>query len=153
MEIAYRHIRENELDALLGLHKHLFDTDDPLPDAGRLQQVWQEIIGDPKIHYLVADVENKIVAACILVVIPNLTRGTRSYALVENVVTHADFRKRGIGSGLMKYAQQVAWDNGCYKVMLATSRQRDDIYRFYENTGFIRGTKTAFIITVAGINE
>ena len=127
METAYRRVRGNELDALLDLHKHLFDTDDPLPDASRVQQVWQEIIGDPKIHYLVAEAENKIVAACILVVIPNLTRGTHPYGLIENVVTHADYRKRGIGNGLMKYAQQIAWENGCYKVMLATGRQQDGI--------------------------
>ena len=146
MNIIYRSIQNSELPGLLELHKHLFDEDLPVPDNKTVQRIWQEIMTDRKMHCLVAEADREIVAACILTVIPNLTRGGQSYGLIENVVTHADYRKKGIGTGLLKYAQQTAWDNGCYKIMLMTGRQRDEIFRFYEKAGFKRGTKTAFIV-------
>jgi len=146
MKVIYRLIRKDELSDLLGLHKYLFDDDLPVPDDKTMQSIWQEIITDRKMHCLVAETNRNIVASCILTVIPNLTRGGQPYGLIENVVTHVDYRKQGIGTGLLRYAQQTAWDNGCYKVMLMTGRQGDDILRFYESAGFKKGTKTAFII-------
>jgi len=145
MNVIYRLIRHDELPALLDLHKHLFDEDLPVPDEKTLSRIWSEMLADRKMNCLAAEADGKIVASCILTVIPNLTRSGQSYGIIENVVTHADYRKKGIGTGLLKYAQQLAWDCGCYKVSLMTGRQRDDIFRFYENAGFIRGTKTAFI--------
>jgi len=113
MNIIYRSIQNSELPGLLELHKHLFDEDLPVPDNKTVQRIWQEIMTDRKMHCLVAEADREIVAACILTVIPNLTRGGQSYGLIENVVTHTDYRKQGIGTGLLKYAQQTAWDNGC----------------------------------------
>jgi GNAT superfamily N-acetyltransferase len=146
VKTKYRHIKPDEMPELLALYKHLHAADDPMPEGDKLQQLWQENLSDKKMHLLVAESENRIVASCVLVVIPNLTRGGRPYGFIENVVTHTDYRKKGIGTGLLKYAQQIAWNKGCYKVMLMTSRQQPEIFRFYENAGFQRGTKTGFII-------
>jgi GNAT superfamily N-acetyltransferase len=146
MKVIYRSIKQEELPALLELHKHLFDEDLPAPDETTINQIWADMLADTKMHVLAAEVDAKIVASCILTIIPNLTRGGQSYGIIENVVTHSAYRKKGIGTGLLKYAQQIAWNNGCYKVSLMTGRQRDEIFRFYEHAGFVRGTKTAFIV-------
>jgi GNAT superfamily N-acetyltransferase len=146
MNVIYRIIRKDELPALLELYKHLHETDLPLPDNKTVKRIWNEILTDNKMKCIVAEVDNRIAATCILVIVPNLTRGGHSYGLIENVVTLIEYRKKGIGTGLLQYAQQLAWDSGCYKVMLMTGRQRDEIFRFYEKAGFRRGTKTAFII-------
>lgn len=146
MKVINRSIHNNELPSLLELYTHLHENDLPLTDDIVINRIWHDILTDKKIHCLVAETENRIVASCILVVVPNLTRGGKPYGLIENVVTHTDYRKKGIGTGLLKFAQQTAWEAGCYKVMLMTGRQRDEIFRFYENAGFDRGTKTAFII-------
>ncbi len=145
MEVKYRKIRVDELPALLELYKHLHVSDAPLPEGEKLRQLWQENLTDNKMHLLVAEADHKIVASCVLVVIPNMTRGGRSYGLIENVVTHAEYRRKGTGSGLLKYAKQIAWNKGCYKVMLMTGRQQPEIFRFYENAGFRRGEKTGFV--------
>ncbi len=79
------------------------------------------------------------------IIIRNLTHNLRPYALIENVVTHASYRGRGFASALMARAVQIAGQSGCYKVMLMTGSKKDETLRFYENCGFNRNEKTAFI--------
>ena len=140
-----RAIRHHELPALLELYRHLHATDTPLPTDAVLQQIWDEILRDPKLHYFVADLDGELVASCTLAIIPNLTRGARAYGLVENVVTHPTHRRKGIGTRLLQVALQTAWEKNCYKVMLLTGSKSEEIHRFYERAGFRRGIKTGFI--------
>ena len=145
MEIQFRSIRTNELSSLLDLYKYLHSDESPLPAEEFLNQVWESFITDPKIHCVVGDVEGRLAASCTLVIIPNLTRGARPYGLIENVVTHPEYRKKGFGSSLLRYTLQLAWEKQCYKVMLLTGRQEEETLRFYEKAGFKRGVKTGFI--------
>ena len=94
---------------------------------------------------IVAVEDGLIVASCTLVVVPNLTRGARSYGLIENVVTHAAFRRRGLGRRVLHHALAMAWELRCYKVMLLTGSREESTLRFYERAGFKRGVKTGFI--------
>lgn len=145
MDITYREIKPDERDQLLELYKHLNTNDLPLPDESEVEAKWQEILADQKIHCIVAEAAGRLVASCILVIIPNLTRGAKPYGLIENVVTHAEYRKKGIGRSLLQYALTIAWQHQCYKVMLLTGRKDEATLRFYENCGFIGGVKTGFI--------
>jgi len=145
MNLQIRAIRPDELPVLLELYQHLHAADEPLPDAATLTRVWDELCTDPKLHCLVATVDDAPVASCILAIIPNLTRGARPYGLIENVVTHADYRRRGIGTALLQHALAVAWEHNCYKVMLLTGRKDEKVLRFYEQAGFQRDVKTGFI--------
>ena len=78
-------------------------------------------------------------------VIPNLTRGGKPYALIENMVTRADWRKRGFGSAILKAETEQAWEEGCYKVMLLTGSRKPDTLAFYAAAGFEQ-SKTGFQI-------
>lgn len=140
-----RYIRESELNDLLDLYRHLNKDDPRLQENESLTSLWHEILEDPGQHYLAAEVNGRIVSSCVLVVINNLTRGARPYGLIENVVTHDEHRNKGYGTRLLDKALQIARDNGCYKVMLMSSRG-EEILRFYENAGFVRGKKTGFVV-------
>jgi GNAT superfamily N-acetyltransferase len=82
--------------------------------------------------------------SCTLSIIPNLTRGARSYGVIENVVTHPGHRRTGLGRSVLASALEAAWDANCYKVMLATGSPKSETLRFYESAGFERGGKTFF---------
>lgn len=88
---------------------------------------------------------NVAIATVTLVVVPNLTRNGASYALIENVVTHADHRKRGYARAVIAHAVADAWSAGCYKVMLLTGSKNPATFRFYENCGFVQ-EKTGYQI-------
>jgi GNAT superfamily N-acetyltransferase len=144
-DVLFRTIERHELPALLDLYRHLRDADAPLPADDVLWQVWEEILQDPKMRVLVADLDGSLVASCTLAIIPNLTRGARPYGLVENVVTHSAHRRQGIGTRLLRHALQTAWEWNCYKVMLLTGSKSEGTLQFYEQAGFRKGIKTGFI--------
>lgn len=145
LKAAVRKIRKDELSALLELYRHLHADDVPLVVDADLERLWWRILDDPQLHYFVAEADDKIVSSCTLAIIPNLTRGAKPYGLIENVVTHSDFRKRGLGTRVLQAALKFAWEQDCYKVMLLTGRNDPATLRFYERAGFEGGVKTGFV--------
>jgi GNAT superfamily N-acetyltransferase len=143
--ITFRTITQTDREGLLALYRHLNPEDPPLMDKEAVRDTWNAMLADPKISCFVADHQTNLIASCVLVVIPNLTRGAQPYGLIENVVTHPDFRKQGIGTALLQFALSHAWTSGCYKVMLLTGRKEESVMQFYEKAGFKKGIKTGFI--------
>lgn len=140
-----RLIKKDELKSLLSLYKYLIPDDIELEVDTEVIKHWDEILSDKNLFYLVIEENGKIVSSCTLAVIKNLTRSARPYGLIENVVTHPDYRNRGYGTAILNKAVKICRKKDCYKVMLLTSRKEDHIFRFYENAGFDRGEKTGFI--------
>jgi GNAT superfamily N-acetyltransferase len=97
---------------------------------------------------VVAEHEGVIVSSCVLVLVRNLTRGARPYGLIENVVTHADYRRKGYGQLILQKALEIASDFGCYKLMLMTSSRMEGINDFYEGCGFNKGEKTGYVLRI-----
>ena len=143
--INVRLITRDELPQLLALYHYLNPVDTPLPTDDILQSIWDGILRDPRLYYIVADVDNQLVATCNLTIVPNLTRGARPYGIIENVVTHLDYRQQGFGTQVLHYALALAWQQQCYKVMLLSGSKREETLNFYENAGFKRGLKTGFV--------
>lgn len=102
---------------------------------------------------MVAEADDRLISTCVLVIVPNLTRGARPYGLIENVVTHPSYRGRGIGTRLLQHALDSAWRRNCYKVMLLTGSRREETLRFYELAGFQRNVKTGFVAYPPGVGQ
>ena len=68
---------------------YLYLHEKSIPEASEhLRNTWDNIMNDANHHLIVCEIDGKIVASCVCVIIPNLTRNVRPYAFVENVVTH-----------------------------------------------------------------
>lgn len=139
-----REIRPEDFLSLMELYTHLHEQDVPVMDE-RTGALWMRLVEDKDYHILVAEAEGTIVSSCTCVIIPNLTRGQRPYAFVENVVTHPDHRKQGLASACLERARQIAMGEGCYKMMLLTGSKEESTLRFYEAAGYNRKDKMAFI--------
>ena len=144
MPVTIREVADDELFALLCLYAHLHPEDEMLP-LGEAAQIWKTLRQDPNQQCWGAYWNDLLAATCTLIVVPNLTRGGRPYGLIENVVTHPDHQRRGLGTAVLKQALQAAWEQGCYKVMLMTGSKNEATLRFYEKAGFERGVKTGFV--------
>jgi len=128
---------------MLALYRHLSPEDPPVAPAVA-EAAWHALLHSGLTTVFVAEAEGRAVASCTLVIVPNLTRGGRSYGVIENVVTHAAHRRRGLGQAVLRAALEAAWAADCYKVMLASGSKQEATLRFYETAGFTRGSKTFF---------
>jgi len=148
MEPIIRKIQLHELEGLLQLYTDLHKHDAPLERGERLDKQWERMLGNPGMEIWVVESEGRLAASCTLVIVDNLTRGGRPYALIENVVTRVDERRRGFGHAVLRQAIDSACLHGCYKVMLMTSSKSDEVHQFYEGAGFKKGVKTGFIVNL-----
>lgn len=146
MNVVVRALDSNDLDALLQLYAQLHPSLPPPRREPRMEATWASILRDPAQVYLGAFAGGVLVSACNAAVIPNLTYGARPYAVIENVVTHADWRRRGIGARVMRELLEWCWARGCYKASLTSSVSRGEAHEFYDALGFDRNSKHAFVM-------
>ena len=134
----------SDLHGLLELYLHLHETAVP-EDSQVLRAAWSRIMADENHHIIVDEDGGRLVASCVCVVIPNLTRNARPYAFIENVVTHADYRRQGRARACLDYAREIARGANCYKLMLMTGSKSAGTLDFYRKCGYNDADKTAFI--------
>jgi len=142
--MTVRELQPSDLQSLLALYRHLNPMDPPLDD-GTARDIWLETLANPRSRHFGGFDGDVLVSACTITVIPNLTRGGRPYALIENVVTDATHRRRGWGNAVLAAALEFAWSHGCYKVMLLTGRKNEATHRFYEKARFSKDEKQGFV--------
>ena len=139
-----REAMEKDLKEILELYLCLHE--ESIPEQSEvLSHTWKQILNDENHHLIVNEIAGKIVSSCVCVIVPNLTRNVRPYALVENVVTHTEFRGQGLASECLEYAKQIAKQYNCYKMMLLTGSREKETLNFYRNAGYNSTDKTAFI--------
>lgn len=144
MNYTIRELENKDFQQLMELYTHLHEKDIPEMDE-RVSSVWETILADKNHHIIVAELNGKIISSCVCVIIPNLTRNQRPYAFVENVVTHSDFRGKGIATACLNYAREIAKSENCYKLMLLTGSKNENTLNFYRRAGYNSEDKTAFI--------
>lgn len=139
-----REALKEDLDELLNLYLFLHEKNIP-ENSDYLENTWKTIIEDINHHIIVNEVNGKIVSSCVCVIVPNLTRNIRPYALIENVVTNEGYRGKGYATECLNYAKEIAIKNNCYKMMLLTGTKNENTLAFYKSAGYNSDDKIAFI--------
>ena len=110
------------------------------PKEEQDMDVWQNMLEkfaqDENMYLLVAEEGGKVVSSVQMAIIEGLTHNVRPFAVIENVVTHADYRNRGYASALLEKASEIARERRCYKVFLETGSNKESTLNFYRNNGF-----------------
>lgn len=146
-----REIKENDLEGLLKLYLHLHETKVPDID-NRIKSTWDKILSNEDYHIIVAEEDGIVVSSCTCIIVPNLTREASSYALIENVVTHEEYRGRGLAAKCLDYANEIANTNDCYKMMLITGSSNQTTHEFYKRNGYFSDGKTAYYKLLKEVN-
>lgn len=135
---------KEDLDELLNLYLFLHEKNIP-ENSEYLENTWKTIIEDINHHIVVKEINGKIVSSCVCVIVPNLTRNIRPYALIENVVTNDEYRGKGYATECLNYVKEIAIKNNCYKMMLLTGTKNENTLAFYKSAGYNSDDKIAFI--------
>lgn len=143
-ELMTREITDKDYEGLMKLYMQLHGNPYPEKDT-EMAELWNRILEDKDHHIIVAEKDGRIVSSCVCVIVPNLTHGQRPYALIENVITDEAYRKQGLATACLDYAKELAIHENCYKMMLLTGSKDESTLRFYEEAGYNRRDKTAFI--------
>jgi len=138
-----RSATQDDLHQMLRLYRYLHPNE-PQLEAATAERIWMTLLKSNFMTVIVAQAAELLVSSCTLAIVPNLSRGGRSYGVIENVVTHAEYRKLGLGRRVLAHAIDIAVRADCYKVHLATGSKQEATLGFYERAGFQRGAKTYF---------
>ncbi len=93
-DFVIRPAARSDLPSLMTLYRHLNPTD-PVLDEALAEERFSAILLQPGMTVFIGYAGDVAAATVTSVVVPNLTRSGAPYGLIENVVTHADHRKRG----------------------------------------------------------
>lgn len=140
----FRAAESRDFHDILRLYRQMHPTD-PVVDDGSDAVTFTQILATAGLHLFVLEIDGRVVATTYLNVIPNLTRGTSSYAVIENVVVEESLRGTGLGKQIIAGTLQAAWDAGCYKAMLMTGSRNPATHAFYRACGFSPDAKTAYL--------
>ena len=108
---------------------------DPLPQS--YHDAFAAITNDPRQTLIVGEKAGTIVACLQLTLIPGLSHKGAWRAQIESVRVSAAHRGSGIGYALMRYALDLARQQGCRTAQLTTDKTRTDAHRFYSRLGFV----------------
>jgi ribosomal protein S18 acetylase RimI-like enzyme len=108
-------------------------------------ELWQRIISQGGKIFAAVD-GGKVAASCTVSLIPNIPHNGRPLGYIENVITHEDYRRRGLGRQVMIRAMDYAKENNCYRVFLESGVSRTEAHEFYHSLGFDSTAKKAFQI-------
>ena len=128
------------------LYKELVGKNTAVADGPLGAKRWAAVVTHSGTTVFVAEMpEAGVVGALTLHVLPNVSFGGQSYALVENVIVAKDHRGKGIGRALMETAVKEAWKSDCHQIMLLTGREMQ-AEGFYTHLGFEAEAKAGLIL-------
>lgn len=115
--LRIRPIAHGDLSDLTSLYRHLY-PDYHIFAASLARDAFTQAIDEPGRTILVGFQGKELVSACTLIMIPNATSVGKPAALIENVVTHSDHRRKGFASKVLCCAVKLAWRVGSVKVLI-----------------------------------
>jgi ribosomal protein S18 acetylase RimI-like enzyme len=119
-------------DDFLGATRERYEI--PLPES--YVKAFEEIEADKNNELIVAETGGEIVGTLQITFTPSISFQGGKRATVESVRVDAQFRGRGFGKELIKWAIERARAENCFAIQLTTNAERKDARRFYEDLGF-----------------
>ncbi len=101
------------------------------------------ILGDPRQHLLLAEVDGQ---ACGLVAMDlrySLTRGADQVRITALVVS-PDYSRQGIGRRLLREVEGISRRAGVAKIEVTSNPRRRDAHAFYHACGYLDGSRHFF---------
>jgi ribosomal protein S18 acetylase RimI-like enzyme len=109
----------------------------PSPGAGqeeRFRAVYEEQLGDPGTHHLVAEGDGELVGFCSLHFRGRLNQ-SQLEAWIPDLVVSPATRRQGVAQVLLEVAVLAARERDCHQLTLESGYARAEAHRLYERFG------------------
>lgn len=107
----------------------------PLPQS--YYDAFDRINRDENQHLTIVEKNKEVIGVFQLTFIPYLTYQGSLRAQIEGVRIRADFRGKGLGEKMFRWAIEKSKEEGAHLLQLTTDKKRPDALRFYEKLEFI----------------
>ena len=141
IELTFRKAKESDIpkivemlaDDELGSKREDYKV--PLPKS--YYNAFQNILQDKNQELIIFENSNKeVIGTLQLTFVPYLTYRGGLRSQIEAVRIHKEFRGKGFGKKMFKWAIKRSIDKGAHLVQLTTDKKRPDAIDFYKALGF-----------------
>ncbi len=142
MSVNIREATEADLPQVLALYAQPDMDNGHVLSVEQAKEVFAQFQSYPNYRLFVACLNNTtpyaVVGTFALLIMHNLAHCGTPSAIVEDVVVSPEQQGRGTGKAMMAWAQKLAREAGCYKLVLSSNQKRERAHAFYESLGFQR---------------
>ncbi|MCX7914515.1 MAG: GNAT family N-acetyltransferase [Thermodesulfovibrionales bacterium] len=136
MEIEIREASLSDLPDILLLHSYLEFDESKVLTLSEAERVCERIKKYPNYKIYIGIVDNVVVATFALLIMERLGHKGTPSGIVEDIVVHPQWRRKGIGKSIIQFAMERCKEKGCYKLTLSSNMKRLDAHLFYDSVGF-----------------
>jgi GNAT superfamily N-acetyltransferase len=129
MTIVIESVQKKHMETVINmLHNHISEF---RPPKEQLNEIWNLFAAQSNVHSVVAILNDEVVGFGSVVIETKIRGGYMGH--IEDIVSHEDFRCKGIGRTIVQSLSQIAKDEGCYKVALQCKEHNVE---FYQQCGY-----------------
>jgi N-acetylglutamate synthase-like GNAT family acetyltransferase len=136
-----RRATKEDAEAVANLYREL----DTLSPVSVLPERIEAVANSNTTYLLVCDDAGEIIATALVCLCQDVMFDNQPFALVENVVVSADYKREGIGKSMMDYIEAFCLEQDCSKIMLQTSSENRAARDFYTAMGYDPDAKIGFV--------
>lgn len=138
---SIRRATKDDAEAITNLYRGL----NTLSPVSVLPERVDAVANSTNTYLLVCDDAGEIIATALVCLCQDVMFDNQPFALVENVVVRADYKREGIGKSMMDYIEAFCLEQDCSKIMLQTSSGNRNARDFYTAMNYDPAAKIGFI--------
>ena len=123
MSLKIRQTVKADMIEIVGLLQGISDYK---PNKILFDKIWENFNNQKNVYSVVAQIDNVIVGYGAIVVEIKIRGGKMGH--IEDIVSHSEFRKKGVGKAIVNALFEIAKDNDCYKVALQCKEHNVSFY-------------------------
>lgn len=133
MDVKFSIMTKDDLVSTIELCNICFNEE---TDMNKAREIYEINKDDPNQIYLIGKMDDKIIAHMKISVIPTIYGPMSTYAILNHVCVHPDYRRHKIGTHLLDEAMKICKNKNCVCMELWSMNFRIPAHALYKNYGF-----------------
>lgn len=133
LTVTFKIATGEDVEKIIELCNLCFSENTSLEYAMR---IFEETKDDSNQIYLIGQVGEKIVAHSKITIIPTIYEKMNTYAILNHVCVHPDYRRHGIATKMLDEITKICLQKNCKTMELWSNNVRTAAHACYHNYGF-----------------